>query len=67
MTLFDQMDSGAYLTNDGMFTDGHIVLYGEWQPQSGLTFGGGTSNSLTLCRGSNFHGYHCGGIKQTSP
>ena len=66
-TLTLQMDSGAYLTNDGMFTDGHIVLYGEWQPQSGLTFGGGTSNSLTLCSGSSWHGYHCGGIKQTSP
>ena len=55
------------MISTGKFTDGNIVLYGEWQPQSGLNFGGGTSNSLTLCRGSNFHGYHCGGIKQTSP
>ena len=60
-TLTLQMDSGAYLTNGGKFTDGHVVLHGEWQPQSGLTFDGGTSNSLTLCSGANWHGYHCGG------
>ena len=60
-TLTLQMDSGAHLTNGGKFTDGHVVLHGEWQPQSGLTFDGGTSNSLTLCSGANWHGYHCGG------
>ena len=51
---------GQYRTNGGKLYDGHVVIAkGSGQnPQSGMYFGGGTSNSVTFCENSTWGGYH---------
>ncbi len=65
-TLTISMSSGSYLTNGGKFRNGHVVFEkGTFNPQSGLTFYGGVTNTLTFKSGTKFAGYHANGF--TSP
>ena len=62
-TLTISMTSGNYLTNDGKFRNGNLVIEkGSLYPQSGLTFYGGDTNTLTFKSGTKFGGYHANNL-----
>lgn len=59
---------GQYRTNGGKFYNGHVVVTGGGlNPQSNLTYSGGTSNSLTFCENSRWAGYHAAKFTFNSP
>ena len=62
-TLTISMSSGNYLTNGGKFRNGNLVIEkGSLYPQSGLTFYGGDTNTLTFKSGTKFGGYHANNL-----